>query len=174
MPLNICVEYFWRFLFELIKYSLDNILFVALTLIIIGAFSRKLGPIIIGVIASGADFFIDLATAGTFGLSSFITIMAGIAIGFLWATMAFSSGISLLIAIPNAFLMFLFGLILGIAPIPFMAPISAVVGFLLQSSRGFNYIIGIISAFSLYFVLSFSFPIISGFCQGLDYAINLF
>ena len=174
MALNICIEYFWRFIFELIRYSLDNIIFVALTLIIIGVFSRKLGPIIIGIIASGADFLIDLATAGTLGLSSFMTIIAAIAVGFLWASMAFSSDIPLLIAIPNAFLMFLFGLILGIAPIPFITPISAVVGFLLQSSRGFNYIIGIISAFMLYFVLSYSFPIISGFCQGLDYAISLF
>ena len=171
---NICIEYLWVFIFSLIKYSLDNILFVALTLIIIGAFSRKLGPIVIGIIASGAYFFIDLATTGTFGLSSFITILVGIAIGFLWASMAFSSDVPLLIKLPNAVLMFLFGLILGIAPIPFIAPLSAVVGFLLQSSRGFNYIIGIISAFSLYFVLSFTFPLLAGFCQGLDYAISLF
>ncbi|MBI2507956.1 hypothetical protein HYV89_03310 [Candidatus Woesearchaeota archaeon] len=174
MPLNICIEYFWRFIFELVRYSLDNILFVALTLIIVGISAKKLGPVILGIIAAGADFLIDLATAGTFGLSSFMTILVAIVIGFLWASMAFSSNIPLLIAIPNAFLMFLFGLILGLAPIPFLAPLSAVVGFLLQNSRAFNYFIGIISAFLLYFVLSFSFSILSGFCQGLDYAISLF
>jgi len=174
MALNICIEYFWRFIFELVKYSLDNIIFVALTLIIIGTFSRKLGPIILGVIAAGADFLVDLATTGTLGLSSFMTIMVAIAIGFLWASMAFSSGISLLIAIPNAFLMFLFGLILGLAPIPFMAPLSIVVGFLLQNSRIFNYLIGIFSAVFLYLILYFSFSILTGFCQGLDYAVSLF
>ncbi|MBS3151635.1 hypothetical protein J4443_04605 [Candidatus Woesearchaeota archaeon] len=171
---GICIEYFWRFIFELINYSMNNLLYVILLLIIVAVVSRKLGPLVIGLIASAADFLVDLTTSGTFGLSIFLTILVGISIGFLWASMAFSSNIPLLIAIPNAVLMFFFGLILGIAPMPFIAPLSAIVGFSLQNFRSLNYLIGIISAVFLYFVLSFSFPLLSGFCQGLDYAVNLF
>ncbi len=170
---NICIEYLWIFIFSLIKYFLDNPIFIIITLLITIVIAKKLGPMIIGILLAVIDFLKDSVDLGTFGLSIPLTIIISIGIGFGWAAMAFSSRAPGLIALLNSIPMFLFGTILGIAQIPFLAFISAITGFALDRSATINYLIGILSIAMLYFVLSFSFTIISGFCQGLDYAISL-
>lgn len=171
---NICIEYLWLFIFSLIEYFLNNPIFIILTLVIVIAIAQKFGPTITGILLMVIDFLKDSVDLGTFGLATPLTLIISLGIGFGWAAMAFSKKVSGLISLINAVPMFLFGTILGVAQIPFLAFISAVVGFALDRSATINYLIGILSVAALYFVLSFSVSIISGFCQGLDYAINLF
>jgi|SRR3989344_190050 len=175
--MNICISLLWDFILGLFAYILKNPIFVlimfAIMFAVIFGIGKKMGALMIGIILTVVDFLKDSVDIGTFGLSTPITIMIGIGIGFGWAMMALSSNAGI-ISFINAIPMFLFGTILGIAQIPFLAIISAVAGFAIQNSKTINYLMGIISAFLLYFVLSFSFALISGFCQGLDYAVSLF
>ena len=170
---NICIEYLWIFIFSIIKYFLDNPIFIAITLLIVIVIAKKFGPMIIGILLTAIDFIKDTVDIGTFGISTPLTLIISIGIGFGWAAMSFSSRAPGLIAFLNSIPMFLFGTILGIAQIPFLAFISAIAGFMISRFVTLNYFMGVFSAAMLYFALSFSIPIISGFCQGLDYAINL-
>jgi hypothetical protein len=174
MALNICIELFWKFLFGLIKYIIDNPIYVLLLFGIIISVTKKFGPLIIGLIATAADFLKDTIDIGTLGISSPVTILIGLGIGLLWATMAFSPTAPLLLSLSNAIPMFLFGTLLGIAPIPFLSVLSLGVGYSLEKFTIPNYLIGIISGVLIYFVLSFGISILSGFCKGLNFVVNLF
>ncbi len=171
---NICIESLWMFLFSLYEYFLDNPIFIIIMLLISIVVAKKFGPMIIGILLTIVDFLKDSVDLGTFGLSTPLTLIISIGIGFGWAAMAFSSRAPGLIVLLNSIPMFFFGTILGIVQVPFLAPISGIVGYIMSRFTTINYFIGIISIIMLYFVLSFSFWIISGFCQGLDYAVNLF
>ena len=171
---SICIEYFWIFIFSHYQYFLENPIFIILSLLIAIAIAKKFGPMILGILLTVIDFLKDSVDLGTFGISAPLTVLVGIGIGFGWGMMAFTSRAPGLIALLNSIPMFLFGTILGIAQIPFLAPISAITGFLMDRFSIINYFIGILSIAMLYFVLSFSFVLIAGFCQGLDYAVSLF
>jgi hypothetical protein len=141
MALTVCAELFWRVLFELLIYFKEHWFLVLLTIFIVSAISKKMGPLFIGLIASGANMFIDLVWQGSLGASTIISILTSIAIGVLWVSIISSVPINPIIKIINIPFVFILGLIWGTLPIPI--PLALIIAFLIRF-RFVNYIIAII------------------------------
>ena len=174
MVLNACVEAFFRIFFELLKYSIDNFISVILTLVIVGFIAKRFGALILGIIAFLLDLGLDIIFAGSVGLTAPINLLGGIVIGMLWAMMTLNSNVSILIKLPNAIMMFMFGFVWGLAPVPFPIPLAPIVGWLLENSRFVNYIIGIFSLGATYIVISLGSPLFVFMCEGINYILTLF
>ena len=173
--MNICIELLWKALALLATYCIKNFIFVIFLLAILGFIKRTLGSALrMGVLAFGINVAIDFLVVGTGGLTTPITILGGVAIGILWALMTFTSEIPLLVRIPNAILVFIFGLLWGWAPIPFPLPLAPAVGYILQNYKTPNYLIGIVSLGITFLAFTIQIPILIGFCQGLNLIVNLF
>jgi hypothetical protein len=172
---NACVESFWRIFFELASYSLNNLVFVILTLLLIYSFGKTFGSLILSFAAAAADFIIDSALLASAGITTFVSVLAGIAIGMIWALMTLTAKeVPLLVRIPNAILMFFVGVILGLVPFPPLAFLAIGIGIVLNSFPAIGYVIGIFMFAGLYFLLSSALPLITPLCSGLSYVINLF
>ncbi len=178
MALNICIASLWEALFLLLKYCIDNFIFVLLVLAFLGFVKKMFGNLLaLGSLAFVINLAIDFLVVGTGGLTTPLTILGGLAIGALWAMMAFTSEVSILIRIPNAILMFIVGLIWGWAPIPFPIPLAPLIGLALQKFTLFNYLVGLFSFLLITLPFLITTGITAGFafiiCQGLQMIINL-
>ena len=176
MALNVCLEAFFRIFFELLKYSIDNFIFVIITLVIISFFSRMFGGIILALIAAAGDFIVDSGFLATAGTTTIVSVLAGLGIGMIWAMMVLTAReIPLLIKIPNAIVMFMMGTIIGLIPFPPLAVASLVIAAILRfSPRIGGYFIGIIAASGLYMLMSIASPLLPFMCEGINYVATLF
>ena len=155
MALPICAELFIRILFELLLFFKNNWLMILIAGLVVYLITKKLGPVFIGLIASGLDIAMDLLGTATLGASTPITVITGIVIGMLWASIVFFSEVNSLIKIINMPFMFILGFISSILFLPI--PIALVLGFLMRFKTT-NYIIGIIPSVLVILFLYFAGP----------------
>lgn len=176
MVLNACSEAFFRIFFELLKYSIDNFIFVILTLVVISLFSRMIGSTVLVLIAATGDFIIDSGFFATGGVTTIMSVLGGLAIGMIWAMLVLSAKeIPLLVRIPNAVVMFMAGTIIGLIPIPPLAVASLIIAIILNLfPRVGGYFIGIVAAGGLYILMSIASPLFPFICEGINYVLTLF
>lgn len=170
-----CAESFWTIFFELLKYSIDNFIFVIIALAAVYSFGRKFGSTILGFLAATVDFIVDSQLITFAGATTFISVIGGIVIGMIWALMMLTAKeVPALVRIPNAVIMFFIGTIIGIIPFHFLALIPITIGILLSAFPQIGYILGIIMAVGLYFIMSIASPIVTKLCEWFNYILSLF
>jgi hypothetical protein len=141
MVLNVCAELFYRTSFELIGFFIRNWFAVLVTLAIVSFITNKLGPVILGFLASGLNFIGDTSIVASLGFTSILTILISIAIGIIWTGFVFYSAAPFILKLINIIPMFLLGFMWGLIPIPI--PIAIFLGFSLNW-RITNYLMAVI------------------------------
>ena len=168
MVLNTCLELLIRTSASLLKFFISNWFMVIIALGITTLIIKRVGPVIIGLLAFLIDFASDSLFGLSFGLSTPISITMGIVVGFLWASLILFSPVMPIIKILNMFFMFLIGLFWGFFPVPFPVPVALILGFLMRY-KTVNYIISIAPSL---LVIGFIFllgPIYTNICSGINW-----
>lgn len=163
MVLNACIELTTRILINLGQFFSDNLGMVFLTLGVLSLIVGRISPLMLGIVAELFNMPLDLAFG--FVISS---ILAGIIIGFIWASMIFFSPVNSLIKLINAPFMFFLGFIWGFLPIPL--PLTVLIGFLMRFKIA-NYFIAIAPS-----ILYIGFIYLAGptnLCSGANWVVKL-
>ncbi len=163
MVLNACIELTTRILVNLWQFFFDNWFIIILALAVLSFIAGRVSPLILGIIAELFNMPLDLAFG--FVISS---ILAGIIIGFIWASMIFFSPVNSLIKLINAPFMFLLGFVWGFLPIPL--PLTVLIGFLMRFKIT-NYFIVIAPS-----ILYIGFIYLAGptnLCSGANWVVKL-
>ncbi len=166
MVLNACLELLIGTFASLLKFFIGNWFMVLLALAITSIIVRKVGPVIVGLLAFLIDFAVDSLFGLSFGFSAPISLTMSLVIGFLWASLILFSPINPLIKILNMPFMFLIGLVWGFLPLPFPVPLALILGFLMRY-KVTNYLIVIMpSIIVIGFIFLFGS---SNICSGINW-----
>jgi len=176
MALNVCLEAFFRIFFELLKYSVDNFIFVGLTVLafsIIFKFFKKIGAIGFAVAGMGINFGLDTLLVSTFGLSIIISGIGAILIGLFWAGIPLSrDDVNPIIRYINALIFFLAGMIIGPSPDFLLSVSILILAIPIQFSRTANYFMGFLVLAILYYLSSIASPVITAACSITNYFLT--
>lgn len=168
MVLNACLELLIRTFASLLKFFISNWFMVLLALAITSIIVKRIGPLMIGLLAFLINLGIDSLFGLSFGLSTPISFTMSIVVGFLWASLILFSPVNSLIKLLNMPFMFLIGLLWGFLPLPFPIPLALILGFLMRY-KATNYLIAV--APSIIVICAIFFLGSTNICSGINFLV---